>query len=96
VTEGGKHKGSDILPKPRPTELQRQQTAFKLALARVSVEKDLKYDMDVARTVGMSPRMYSHYKADNFDGLTVDKLRQIIKRLELTGEEVCKFLGAPL
>jgi hypothetical protein len=84
------------VPKLRPTELQRQQKAFEAALARASVEMNLKYDKDVASVVGVSPRMYSHYKADNFDGLTVDKLRQIIKRLELTGEEVCKFLGAPL
>lgn len=83
------------MPKLRQTDQQRRELALAGAVARGAVYSGLKRDKDVAAALDISAPAYCRYKANSFRNADFSLFCRLARRLELTGEEVCKIVGVP-
>lgn len=77
------------------TVQQKRERALETAIARGMAAEGIKYDMDLAKAIDMSPATYSRHKNSGYQKMELSEFAAMVRRLHFTGAELCAAIGVP-
>lgn len=82
------------MPKLRDTPQQRRDKAFRGALDRGLSENEMT-DVELAGRMGVTNVTVSRWRGGQYPKMTLDRFAELVGRVGMTGQEVCRIIGVP-
>lgn len=82
------------MPKLRMSERERRCKAMQKAVARIMIDRGMKYKKDVARAAGITEVRYNTISHGGFANMRYEEFCKLAA-LGMTGQEVCEVVGRP-